>query len=368
MAAARTAAEIKSRFETEQDYIQRYVDFLRGRSTITDRQITDLVRLLKLYKLPLLHRRKNMPLGRREFTPQHIADLLASVEQISPVVEEALTKQALVVEQFVNPPEPGPGVNVPHEAGEWVTFMLEHLYDEPTPNNIANLRLYVKGRLEHETGRDFTDTMNEAGLDYIITITVLEYGRRKLDHLRHLAVRLSELQLLGRVLSPETEINVLRQGFILLMTAFDAAIFDLVRVALRRKFFTLISAFGKQDKFSLQEIAQMGSFDALQEEIIEEQLKKRYVKDLLHLLGNEWKAECVDKAAGDKFERLIEFVLRRNVHVHNRGIVDERYLDEDKNLDRLKLGDVAVIDEPYWEMANRLCGECVKRVTDWAST
>ena len=46
----------------------------------------------------------------------------------------------------------------------------------------------------------------------------------------------------------------------------------------------------------------------------------------------------------DRFERLIELVLRRNVHVHNRGIVDSRYLDENKNIDRLNQGDVAVIE------------------------
>jgi hypothetical protein len=183
---------------------------------------------------------------------------------------------------------------------------------------------------------------------------------------------------------------VLRQGFILLLTAFDAAVFDLVRVALRRKFFTLVGAFGKQDKISLQEIANLGSFEALRDEIIEKQLTNRSVNDLLYLLNGEWKVECVDTrvdihrrdgvcilngewkvecvdtAAGDKFERLIEFVLRRNVHVHNRGIVDERYLDEKKNLDGLKVGEVAVIDDAYWQLANRLTAKCMENVAAWA--
>jgi hypothetical protein len=64
--------------------------------------------------------------------------------------------------------------------------------------------------------------------------------------------------------------------------------------------------------------------------------------------------------------RIIEFVLLRNVHVHNRGIVDKRYLDEKKNVDCLKQGDVAVIDQAYWQMANRVCKTCVERVAAWA--
>src|ERR1700733_7329978 len=108
------------------------------------------------------------------------------------------------------------------------------------------------------------------------------------------------------------------------MTAFDAVIFDLVRVKLRKDFFKLIGALGNE-KITFQDMAKAGNTEALQNEIIEKQLKKRYVKDLLVLLANDWNVQCVQP--GQKFERLIEMVLRRNIHVHNRGIVDERYSD-----------------------------------------
>ena len=36
------------------------------------------------------------------------------------------------------------------------------------------------------------------------------------------------------------------------------------------------------------------------------------------------------------------------------------------NLYNLKLGDIACIDMPYLEMANRLCENCVDRLADWA--
>ena len=82
----------------------------------------------------------------------------------------------------------------------------------------------------------------------------------------------------------------------------------------------------------------------------------------------------VDEAAGARFAQLIELVLRRNLHVHNRGIVDERYLDRDQhgnpryNLYNLKAGQLAPVTEEYWDLANELCKEAVKRIAAWAAT
>ena len=196
---------------------------------------------------------------------------------------------------------------------------------------------------------------------------------RKTRALEHALTELEEIQLLLRIATPDAEINILRQAFILLMTAFDATVFDLVRAKLRNDFFSLIGKFGKQEKVSLPEIGDAGSFDAFRDGIIEDQLKKRYIKDLLVVLDSLG-IKCTDEPAGDSFGHLIEMVLRRNVHVHNRGLVDERYLERDTlsdkpkfNLYNLSLGQAAVIDEDYWESANRLCEGCVERVAGWAS-
>lgn len=106
--------------------------------------------------------------------------------------------------------------------------------------------------------------------------------------------------------------------------------------------------------------------------MIEEQLKKRYVKDVLGLLQS-LSVQCVDDTAGDRPVQLVELVLRRNVHVHNRGVVDERYLEPDPmtlkpkyNLYNLKLGDSAIIDDGYFQTAIRLCNNCVERLVKWS--
>ena len=82
----------------------------------------------------------------------------------------------------------------------------------------------------------------------------------------------------------------------------------------------------------------------------------------------------MDEAPGERFIELVELVMRRNVHVHNRGVVDERYLERDRqgtprfNIYNLTLGSIAEIDEPYWNRANKLCCHCVERIAAWADT
>jgi hypothetical protein len=138
-----------------------------------------------------------------------------------------------------------------------------------------------------------------------------------------------------------------------------------------RRFFQIVGAFGKQEKVFLDELGKAGSFEAFRDSLIEDQLKRRYVKDLLILLQSVG-VELTDNRAGDRFVQLIELVLRRNLHIHNRGIVDQRYFETDPltkkakyNLFNLKFGDRALIDDSYFNNAIRLCVNCVKRLGRW---
>lgn len=199
------------------------------------------------------------------------------------------------------------------------------------------------------------------------------YSRRLYD-LEYLRDKLSELDTIARTTRPDAEINVLRQGFILLMTAFDAAIFDLVRIALHKNFFKLITVFGKQDKISIESLTKHSSFEGFRDEFIEEQLKAKYLKDLLFILNNKLSVPCVNEANGERFVQLIEMVLRRNVHIHNRGRVDEKYLEREPNgspkynFYNLQLGSLAQVDAAYWQLANNLCRNCILSVSAWVES
>ena len=196
---------------------------------------------------------------------------------------------------------------------------------------------------------------------------------RKRQDLQHIENGAEEIAMALRILKPDTDINVLRQGFILLMTVFDATMFDLMRVALRKSFFSLVGDFGKQDKVALGSLSRYGSFEEFRDQVIEAQLKTKYLKDILAILENKH-VKCVDEATGLGLIHLREMVQRRNIHIHNRGRVDERYLERDDegipryNVYNLPVGSVAQIDSLYWEMSNRLSNDCVVHVANWVDS
>jgi hypothetical protein len=122
-----------------------------------------------------------------------------------------------------------------------------------------------------------------------------------------------------------------------------------------------------------KELAETGNTEEVREAIIEKRLKHARVSELLSCLHKEWKVKCVGNGTDAEFATLNEIVARRNLQLHKRGVVDERYLEIDPstskpkvNLYGLKLEDVAIIDEWYWTMANEVCSHCVRQMAVWA--
>ncbi len=366
MASERTAKEVRTRFADEQSYIQRYTAFVARNLQLDDKRIMQVAAILKKLHVSCPRIAPSRKPWCADTTEQdHMAALADGVRALDQAIrdERSVLQQECpdqVVEEYLK-------AKAKHQD------YLESRYGEKLltndPDQMAKECL-IQLKKKNRSGADSVDiTTIERGIRHAVG-----YRRaRRLQSLLSAKAECDEIQLLARTLQPDAEINVLRQGFILLMTAFDAAIFDLVRVKLRNDFFKLIGMFGKQEKVSLSEIGEAGSFDALREGIVEDQMKKRYIKDLLIVLDSHG-VKCSDEPAGDSLGNLIELVLRRNVHVHNRGVVDERYLERDQqtgkfrfNLYSLNLGQTAIIDELYWESANRLSKSCVERVADWAA-
>lgn len=372
MAQKRTPETIASRFTDEQAHIAMYIGYLLLKSSIQDQQVFDLNRVLKRNKIsPLLpvraHERTLKPFAAKELT-----QLVTGIDRVSDAVEDSLRA---CEPQLARPPGftlAGPAAPFAHLLGEWIDYLMSVLPEDADEEDVEGICEHAVQEAErmgdNEAPPEATRILIRDAVEHVRHIRV----ERREDALLYVQSRFREIKLLARVAAPGAEINLLRQGFILLMTAFDAAVFDLVRAALRKRFFELISAFGKQEKVTLQEIGEAGSLGVLREQIIEDQLKRRYIKDLLFLLDGLG-VKCVDEAAGAKFAQLIELVLRRNLHVHNRGVVDERYLDRDQhgnpryNLYNLRAGQLAPISEAYWDMANDLCAQAVQRIAAWAA-
>jgi hypothetical protein len=376
MTKERTASEIRDRFHAEQDYIERYTRFLSAKSTIHDRQVQELNQILQLVKIDPLPTRSYSRTA-EPYSQEETTALLDAIGKVEREVYATIVAQEQSLDPLPSPGLDGPAAGYLDQLGEWIHYVLNRLPHDPEEQDENTiLRVALREYERADLDLDEEDRIPPDALRALV-LTAIEHAknirvRQQVDAMVYAQEQFANLELLARVARPDAEVNALRQGFLLLMTAFDAAVFDLVRIAFRKKFFQLIGRFGKQEKVPLEEIGKAGSFQALRDQLIEDQLKKRYVKDLLGLL-QDLGIDLVDEKSADSHMQLIELVLRRNVQVHNRGVVDERYLEADPqskrpkyNLYDLKLGDVACIDLAYLELANRLCQNCVDRLAAWA--
>lgn len=375
---AGNAWRIGSRFRDEVEYIERYVRLLRAKSTLHDRQVLDLNRILKRVHAPALPVRHYERLG-QPYSPEELAKLLEGIRRTEPEVYQTILGHEQALDHIPSFGLDGPAGGHLERLDEWVEYLVPQLADDPEEDDEDGLFRRALAEAEKvEQENDEEDRIPPDALKALIGLALDHarhvWFRQRVDAMMYAREQFEEIEVLARMAAPDAEISVLRQGFVLLMTAFDAAVFDLTRVAFRQKFFDLVGTFGKQDKLLLEGLGEAGSFEAFRDQVIEEQLRKRYVKDLLGLLQSLG-VELADERNGDKPVQLIELVLRRNLHVHNRGIVDERYLEPDPksskpryNLYGLKSGQAACIDDDYFKTALRLCGNCVERLVRWAES
>jgi hypothetical protein len=376
MSGDRNVSEIGCRFRNELEYIERYVYLLRAKSTLHDRQVLDLNRILKRVQINPLPTRHYDRTG-KPYSSDEIAKLLDAIRLTGPEVYQTILGHEQRLDDIPSFLMNGPAAEHMDRLHEWVDYLVERLSDDPEDDEVENvLRNAMEEARTVERDMDEDERIPPDALRTLLN-TAVDHAlhakvHQRVDAMVYARQQFEEIEVLARMATPNAEINVLRQGFLLLMTAFDAAVFDLTRIGFRRKFFDLVGAFGKQEKVSLENLGEAGSFEAFSDQVIEEQLKKRYVKDLLGLL-QALGVQCVDEAAGDRPVQLVELVLRRNLHVHNRGVVDERYLEPDPvtrkskyNLFNLKLGDLAIIDDGYFQAAIRLCSNCVERLAKWS--
>jgi len=365
-----TSARLCDRFIEEQEYIQEYIEFVLHKIAIFEPQVTELSNILSKYEL-LKIERKSLA-WREPYSYEELQQLYDELQGHLAVIAAEADKTAGEIESLQEPPDLY-STDVRSLQGECIQYMIDSIECNLSPSKIeASCRgLMEKIRSHNLKIGDCDASVFTADFEeYTVQGAVYILVSRKLSELNYVMRRIGDIAIVLRMVTPEAQINMLRQGFINLMTIFDATILDMMRVALKKDFFGLISIFGKSDKISLEKLGQYNSFIDFRNEIIEDQLKTKYLKDILFIL-NSLGITLVKQEDEDKFIHLLELVLRRNIHIHNKGRVDDRYLERDQNdtprynIYNFALGDMACIDQEYWNLANRVCRQCVVSVSEW---
>ncbi len=369
-----SANDIKDRFVEEEKNIEEYLCFLEYKISVLNSDLQKIEQLLEKHKI--------LETGCR---PDHLLLQDDKVKEEEIKYREIAKNKAKIGTRLIeinnklektSYPEKLNTVDIRTELGELIFGIKEKIQENDRTDFKAIRQEFVERLKPHEKELRldlyYIKSIEniESAVNYAIESANYLILKEELDDLLFVVGSLKHIGIMIKMSSKDEQLSIVRQGFILFMTVFDATIFDLMRIALNKNFFKLIGFFGKNDKISLDTLSNYNTFDDLKNSLVEEQLKKKYIKDVLLIL-KKINVNLTEDKKKDDFAKLMELILRRNVHIHNRGIVDERYLD--KNIEGIpqfnvygfKLDDYARIDNKYWKEAIRLSKNCVEGITDW---
>lgn len=140
--------------------------------------------------------------------------------------------------------------------------------------------------------------------------------------------------------------NIFRQSFINIFSVFDAYVFEY----LKKFFYVRPDELGEffdvknneKIKVTLDEISHFDNIEKLKMNMVNRQFDGKYLKDLITKLYKYKRAIFNDI----KYIELMEMIERRNIHLHNKGFVDNKYFDS-FNIYKFDIGDYAYIDNEY---------------------
>lgn len=367
-----TVAKLRERFEEELDAIDAYVNLLQDRAFVSAQDVNRLIRTLEEYNIS--DDKPDVKLVPGSYTIEELQSVHDFIRAVQPNLDAAFREAENELISIAKPDNLD-AVDVRSLEGECIQYVLELLGNGEEVPDFYNIRLDLKEQIRSqaqiysdEYDKNYQHPNEEALVEFAIRSAIYLNAAEKTYRLHEALESADEIDANLRIIRTEATVNVFRQAFILLMTIFDATIFDLMKLALTRNFFRLIGSITKQDRLPYERFGSHTSFDSLRNEIIEEKLKPKYLKDLLFIIRDQGVPLNIDPY---NFGNLIELVLRRNIHVHNRGIVDERYLERNSggdvmfNFDNFSLGDFADINQDYWTKAKAMCQGSVRIICNW---
>jgi hypothetical protein len=226
MSVSQTARSVADRFAAEQGYIARYVEFLRAAADIWERDVAEVTRALKRHGFELSAGRRDRARYGDPYSPEELAAVAAEMKLLKPRVEQALAAAESLVARFAEPTGLDQ-VDARSDVGEWIEAVTGWLEEGESPESLELARERILAQ-EREVSLELIEEfqpLTPAQIDFIIDSAVYIRRQRISNELHFVNVRIEELDLSARILRKDSELNILRQAFILLLTALDAAVF-----------------------------------------------------------------------------------------------------------------------------------------------
>jgi hypothetical protein len=154
-----------------------------------------------------------------------------------------------------------------------------------------------------------------------------------------------ELLKISEILNRQIDM-LLPMSFIYIVTIWDAFVSDTARTILKSHPQVISKSDDKTDitksnLWIMKSVSQIKSYLIEQEVNKLERDREKLIKCFRDDWGIDWKQSKLD------LDKIIEIRARRDIWVHNRGIVNTQYLQMSNRKSKYKVGEVATIDKEY---------------------
>lgn len=121
-----TASSLKDKFIEEQEYINRYVDFLQYKTAIFESETTDLINLLEKYGFPIIENKREWTLRNAPLSYDELEKLIEQIQLLIPDLKRKIEEARQILESVEEPKELR-RVDVRSMQGELVDYFLTNL-------------------------------------------------------------------------------------------------------------------------------------------------------------------------------------------------------------------------------------------------
>lgn len=234
-------------------------------------------------------------------------------------------------------------VDVREPVGEIITYCIECL-DNDSKLNLKELQaeLAETNKQNDENYYNFS----EEQLKEIIDAAYIIYEYNKNNELEKQDNIVDLLKTTIKLVDNSSSSNIFRQSFINIFSIFDAYVFE----HLKDYFYThpneletfLDLKTNDKIKITLEDTLSFSNIENLKYDMIQKQFSGKYLSEIIRKLKNY----KVDLYKNIDYALLMEMIERRNIHLHNKGYVDEKYKNS-FNIYKFNIGEYAYIDSEY---------------------
>lgn len=240
-------------------------------------------------------------------------------------------------------PQIAQNIDAREPIGEVIDFCIEALNCEE-PLTVVSLKeeLEEANKISGENYYDFTD--NE--IEEIIMASKIILSNNKNHELYEQETAIEELKTSIKLVDNASTSNIFRQSFINIFSIFDAYVFENLKKYFCKepkeleKFLEIKN--NDKIKVNIDDVLLFENIEQLKENMIHKQFDGKYLSEMIKKL----KIYNADIFSGIDYPMLLEMIERRNIHLHNKGFVDNKYHTA-CNIYKFNLNDYAYIDSDY---------------------